>query len=52
MAGPSHSTSKSDISEVYLKLMTEATCSEWLIGGAGHCASGQPSYGERQLMLP
>ena len=32
--------------------MTEATCSEWLIRGARHCASGQPSYGERQLMLP
>ena len=35
-----------------LKLMTEATCSEWLIGGARHCARGQSSYGERQLMLP
>ena len=35
-----------------LKLMTEATCSESLIGGTRHCASGQPSYGERQLMLP
>ena len=32
--------------------MTEAAYSELLIGGARHCASGHPSYGERQLMLP
>ena len=35
-----------------LKFMMESTCSEWLIGGARHCASGQHYYDERQLMLP
>ena len=35
-----------------LMLMTEATCSVWLIGGARHYASGQHPYDERQLMLP
>ena len=35
-----------------LKFMTEATCSEWLIGGTRNCASGQHPYDERHLMLP